>query len=108
MKTFTINLNFLFEQDKKDKLFEKLSNFVLRDNVKTFLCEDAELKQKNLDFLIKSDFLQNLMYLKLPKNTLGNTGIQNLFSSDRLKHIKKLDLSSNYISEEGAMVIAAS
>lgn len=44
MKTLSINLNFLFEEDKKDKLFEKLSNFVLKENVKTFICEDAIIR----------------------------------------------------------------
>ena len=102
MKTLSINLNFLFEEDKKDKLFEKLSNFVLKENVKTFICEDAVIRQRNLEDLIKSDFLQNLQYLKLPKNNLGNTGVMHLFSQERLKHIRKIDLSSNNISEEGA------
>ncbi len=80
VKTLSINLNFLFEEDKKDKLFEKLSNFVLKENVKTFVCEDAVIRQRNLEDLIKSDFLQNLQYLKLPKNNLGNTGVMHLFS----------------------------
>ena len=44
VKTFTVNLNFLFEEDKKDKLFEKLSGFVLKGGVKTFVSEDAVLK----------------------------------------------------------------
>jgi len=30
VKTLTINLNFLFESEKKDKLFEKLSMFSLK------------------------------------------------------------------------------
>jgi hypothetical protein len=75
VKTFTINLNFLFEEDKKDKLFEKLSGFALKGGVKTFVSEDAMLKQRNLEALTKSDFLQNVMYLKLPRNNLANTGI---------------------------------
>lgn len=108
VKTFTINLNFLFEEDKKDKLFEKLSLFVLKENVKTFICEDAMLRTKHLDSLTKSDFLQNIMYLKLPKNNLSNQGIAVLFSQDRLRHIRKMDLSSNMITEEGAAAIAQS
>lgn len=75
MKTFTINLNFLFEEDKKDKLFEKLSNFILKENIKTFVAEDSMLNQKNLDCLTKSNFLQNVINLKLPRNNLGNQGV---------------------------------
>lgn len=75
VKTFTINLNFLFEEDKKDKLFEKLSGFVLKENIKTFVSEDAMINQRNLEALTKSDFLQNIMYLRLPRNNLGNNGI---------------------------------
>lgn len=41
VKSFTLNLNHLFENDKKDKLFEKLTNFLLKENIKTFTCEDA-------------------------------------------------------------------
>lgn len=72
VKTFTINLNFLFEEDKKDKLFEKLSNFTLRDNVKTFIAEDSMINNKNLECLMKSAFLSNIVYLRLPRNNLGN------------------------------------
>jgi hypothetical protein len=57
VKTFTINLNFLFENEKKDRLFEKLSDFELKENVKTFVCEDAYLTHKNLLALINKDFL---------------------------------------------------
>lgn len=57
MKTFTTNLNFLFEEDKKDKLFEKLSNFVLKENILTFIAEDSMLKIRNLEALTKSEFL---------------------------------------------------
>ena len=49
--------------------------------------------------------------MKLPRNALGNKGIQILFHSftDRLKHIKKLDISSNNITgEEGGKIIADS
>ncbi len=108
VKTFTINLNFLFEEDKKDKLFEKLSQFKLGPNIKTFMVEDAMLKQRNLEALTKTDFLQNIIVLKLPRNSMGNNGIQFLFSLDRLKHIKKLDLSSNNVTEDGALFIASS
>jgi len=47
----------------------------------------------------------------LPRNNLMNKGIEILFknSGDRLKHIKKLDISSNLISgEEGGAIIAQS
>jgi hypothetical protein len=98
----------LFEEDKKDKLFEKLSNFTLKDNIKTFNCEDAMLAQKNLEAITKTSMLQNLTYLKLPKNNLGNNGVLFIFSQDRLKHIKRLDLSSNNITFDGAVLIANS
>jgi hypothetical protein len=98
----------LFEEDKKDKLFEKLSNFTLKDNIKTFNCEDAMLVQKNLEAITKTSMLQNLTYLKLPKNNLGNNGVLFIFSQDRLRHIKRLDLSSNNITFDGAVLIANS
>lgn len=75
VKTFTTNLNFLFEEDKKDKLFEKLSNFTLKENVLTFIAEDSMLKIRNLEAISKSDFLQNVVNLKLPRNNLGNQGV---------------------------------
>jgi hypothetical protein len=37
--------------------------------------------------------------LKLPRNNLGNDGVNFLFNQDRLKHVRKIDLSSNNISE---------
>lgn len=75
----TINLNFLFEEDKKDKLFEKLSNFTLKNNINTFNCEDAMLSLRNLEQFTKSTMLQNITYLKLPRNNLANNGIAFLF-----------------------------
>jgi hypothetical protein len=80
VKRLTINLNFLFEEDKKDRLFEKLANFTLRENIATFNCEDAMLKINNLEALTKTQLLQNLTYLRLPKNNLGYNGLVFLFS----------------------------
>ena len=61
VKRITINLNFLFEEDKKDKLFDKLSAFTLKDSsIRTLCCEDAMLKEKNLEQLTKGVMLQNL------------------------------------------------
>ena len=57
---------------------------------------DAVLGSKNLDHLIRSDLIQNIIYLKLPRNNLSNHGIANLIAlGSRLSHVKKLDLSSN-------------
>lgn len=49
IKRLTINLNFLFEEDKKDKFFDKLTQFSLKDGITTFCCEDAILNEKTLD-----------------------------------------------------------
>lgn len=57
VKRMTINLNFLFEEDKKDRLFEKLSSFVLRQNINTFNCEDAMLSVRNLESFAKTSML---------------------------------------------------
>jgi hypothetical protein len=57
IKRLTINLNFLFEEDKKDKFLERISQFQLKENIKTFNCEDTTLKEKNLECLIKSSIL---------------------------------------------------
>lgn len=57
VKRLTINLNFLFEADKKDKLFEKLSSFTLKNHISTFNCEDAMLNQKNLESFTKTSML---------------------------------------------------
>ena len=57
LNTLTINLNFLFQEEFKDRLFEKLANFSLKENVNTFIAEDSILKPKNLDSLIKSNLL---------------------------------------------------
>ena len=97
MKKITVNFNFLFETEKKDKFFEKLSKFRLKESIKTFNCEDSELVPKNLESLTKSLILSNLQALKLPRNNLRNDGVKFLFECDKLKHIKKLDLSSNNI-----------
>ena len=35
VKTFTINLNFLFDDVKKDRIIEKISQFTLQKNIKT-------------------------------------------------------------------------
>ena len=64
------------------------------------------LTQRNLEFLTKSEFLRSIVSLKLPRNNLGNALVAFLFSSEtKLSHIKKLDLSSNQISEDGAICI---
>jgi hypothetical protein len=81
---------------------------VLKENIKTLVCEDVQMRARNLESLINKEMLQNVMYLKLPRNNLGNAGVAILFSSDRLKHIRKLDLSSNNITDEGAIKIEKS
>lgn len=57
IKTITINFNFLFEVEKKDKFFERLASFRLSERILTFNCEDAMLKEKNLECLTKSIML---------------------------------------------------
>ena len=57
IKTITINFNFLFEENKKDKFFDKLASFRLSERILTFNCEDAMLKEKNLECLTKSVML---------------------------------------------------
>ena len=36
VKIFTINLNFLFDDQRKDKIIEKISQFELKKNIRTF------------------------------------------------------------------------
>ena len=103
VKIFTINLNFLFDDLLKDKIVEKISQFELRKNIRTFQAEDVPiLNQRNLEHLTRSFFLKNVQNLKLPRNNLGNNGVMFLFGCDNLKQIRKVDLSSNNIDWEGA------
>ena len=115
MRRLTINLNFLFEDEKKDNFIEMIcaihQQVPPKESIRIFAIEDAPLKEKNLDQLFKSNILQNIQTLKLPRNNLMNKGIEILFKNcgDRLKHIRKLDISSNLISgEEGGTIIAQS
>ena len=108
-------MNFLFEEDKKDKFIDMIcgmhKNDPLKEGIKIFNIEDAVLNDHNIEALFKSNILSNIVYLKLPRNSLGNKGIERLFSAvgNRLGLIKKLDLSSNnIIGEDGARIIANS
>lgn len=40
VKILTINLNFLFDDNKKEQIIKKFSNFTLKKHVKTFQAED--------------------------------------------------------------------
>ena len=104
--TVSISLNFLFDQQIKDHLFEKLSKFELRPNIETLNIEDAHIQPQNLDCLLFSNFLKNIEYLKLPRNNLGDEGVEIIFTSDSLKHIISIDISGNDITVEGAKIIA--
>jgi hypothetical protein len=115
VRRLTINLNFLFEEDKKDKFIELICGLhkadPMRAGVQIFNLEDAMLNDKNLETLFKSNLLSNIQYLKLPRNSLGNKGIEKLFQAcgARFTIIKKIDLSSNnIIGEDGARIIASS
>lgn len=68
------------------------------------------LSDRILDTLFRgSELVQQIQCLKLPRNSLGNKGIETLFSSIRLRHIRRLDISSNNIvGEEGGRIIAKS
>jgi hypothetical protein len=41
-------------------------------NVKTLKIEDSMINYRNLDSLTKSDFAQQIVSLKLPRNNLGD------------------------------------
>jgi hypothetical protein len=73
----------LFEDDKKDKFIEMLcsmhQNEPLKESINVFNIEDAIISEKNLDSLFKSNLLQNIIYLKLPRNNLRNQGLEKLF-----------------------------
>ena len=58
---FTINLNFLFDCRKKDKIIEKITQFQLKKNIKTFQAEDVPmLDSSGLDKLLNLNFLKNI------------------------------------------------
>ena len=44
----------------------------------------------------------------MPGNNLGDRNVSYIFNSDRLCHIRHLDLSSNGITKDGATMIAES
>jgi len=103
VRTLTINLNFLFDEVRKEKIIEKISSFSLKRNIHTFQAEDVpSLEQRSLDHLTRINFLRNIQNLKLPRNNLGNQGVIYLFGCENLRHIRKIDLSSNNIDMEGA------
>lgn len=119
VKRLTINLNFLFEEDKKNAFIERITGMhsrgeggnPLKQAIRVFSLEDAVVSGRNIESLVKSQMLQNIQCLKLPRNSLGNKGAQTLFAEvgDRLKHIKKLDISSNNITgDDGGRIIADS
>ena len=101
-----INLNWLFDERQKDGLLDKLSTFLLKPNIKTLLIEDSMLNYRNLDSITRTQFAQKIVALKLPRNNIGDQGVNFIFSSSRLAHIIKLDLSSNLITKTGAEMIA--
>ena len=103
-----INLNTLFDVRQKDYLFDKLASFELRPTIDTLLIQNSMLTNRNLDSLLRTQFTQKVLQLKLPQNNLGDSGVNFLFCSGRLQQIKKLDLSSNLITMHGAEIIAVS
>jgi hypothetical protein len=64
VRRITINLNFLFEDDKKDRLIEMLclmhQNEPLKESIKGFSIEDAAISERNIESLFKSNILQNI------------------------------------------------
>ena len=65
-------------------LIEKLSNFPLKPNIRTLIIEDSMLNERNLNCILRTQFAQKITTLKLPRNNMGDTGIQFLCESDRL------------------------
>ena len=61
VRRLTINLNFLFEDDKKDRFIEMLcmmhQNEPLKESIKVFNIEDAVISERNIDTLFKSQIL---------------------------------------------------
>ena len=61
VRRLTINLNFLFEDDKKDRFIEMLcmmhQNEPLKESIKVFNIEDAVISERNIDTLFKSHIL---------------------------------------------------
>ena len=61
VKAFTINLNFLFDDQKKDRILDKISSFALQKQIKTFQAEDVpQLSHRNLDHLTRINFLRHV------------------------------------------------
>ena len=64
VRRITINLNFLFEDDKKDRLIEMLclmhQNEPLKESIKVFSIEDAVISERNIESIFKSNIMQNI------------------------------------------------
>ena len=59
MNRLTINLNFLFEEDKKNALLDMLFSMPspLKPSIRIFAIEDAVIRDRNLESLFKGSLI---------------------------------------------------
>jgi hypothetical protein len=60
LKFLTINLNMLFDMDKRDQLLERLSKMIPKDNIKVFHIHNTDLESKSIETITKTAFLSKI------------------------------------------------
>lgn len=103
LRTVQIDLGMCFDPKQKERLFSILSARQLNNKTETFKLIRTEVTQQDIDTLLSHSFLENTRHLILSMNNLMDDHLSDstLLSSDILKNMKTLDLSSNFLTTKG-------
>ena len=101
LKTIKIDLNEVFDQNKKDIIIDKITCFPLKIQIEEVKAIRSMINYRDLESLTRTNFLENISRLSLSMNNIGDNDLVPLVSAKVLKNLKELDLSSNQLTEEG-------
>jgi len=101
------------KQGKKEEnhavdLVRLIADFEPMEKATSLIITHNGITPEALQILIDSPFIQNIDYLQLGSNELGDDGVRLLAQTEKFKNVHTLSLECNNIGPEGARALATS
>jgi Leucine-rich repeat (LRR) protein len=106
LRILKIDLNEVFDDSKKEKIIDKLTEFPLKIQIEEVMfIRWKEITERDLNSIVSTNFLENVSRLCLSMNNIVDKNLTPIVTAKILRNLKELDLSSNQLTDKGIEIL---